>query len=354
MKTKKIIIGGIIIIVLICLGLVIRSWAQKPLSGSSIEALKSQINRVVTPDPGIKPQFTLESLAEDGDQSTGTIEPLPTLIPTLTFNEKPVCGGPPVQLILALGVEDNDQSDAIRLVRVDYINKWVTIMSVPRDLWVDVPNMAEHGITQGRINATFGYGDYFWGNGNGIVLITDTFRQNFEIEFDRYAVLKFRGFIKAVDTLGGVDINLESPVDGRLQGLPYFGQGQHHLDGKNTLSFVRIRFQDTDVHRVNRQTQVLKLLFARAMEPENLKKLPGLVVDLQKEAASTDLTPAEISNLLCLARTLDDSTIIFYDIPQTMLIPKLTEEGGSIRLPRPEVKIYLQNFVNGTLPLPGQ
>lgn len=352
MKPKKWLIFGFIAILVLALVGIVHAWFQRPLLGQSISEIAAQITSapaVVETKVGMPAEKLVQPTAGIDPLA---VEPLVTLIPTVVSTGEPVCKAPPTMLVLALGVDANDQADAIRLIRLDFVSRRITVLAVPRDLWVTVPDLAEHGITEGRINATLGYGDYFWGAGKGIVLVERTFDENFQIQFDHYGTLNYRAFIKAVDTLGGVDIYLDEPLNGGTQGLPYFGAGQHHLTGESALSFIRIRFPDTDVHRTRRQTQVAKLLFKKALLPQNWVKLPGLLADLQKEAAATDLSPADINMILCLAQKLEESDIVFYEIPQDLQKPYMTFEGGSVRLPLPGLYSYIQYFINGTLPLP--
>ncbi len=352
MKAKKWLVSGLIAILILAIFGFGYAWFKRPLLGHSISEIAAQI----TSAPVIvdsKEALPVERLVmPTGSIEPQVVEPSATLIPTVALTSEPVCKAPPSMLVLALGVDANDQADAIRLIRLDFISRRVTVLAVPRDLWVTVPDLAEQGITEGRINATLGYGDYFWGAGKGIVLIERTFKENFEIQFDHYGTLNYRAFIKAVDTLGGVDIYLDEGLDGGAQGMPYFGPGQHHLTGESALSYIRIRFPDTDVHRTRRQTEVAKLLFKKAMLPQNWVKLPGLLTDLQKEAAATDLSPSDINKILCLAQKLEEGDIVFYEIPQDLQKPYMTYEGGSVRLPLQGLYPYIQNFVNGTLSLP--
>ena len=82
---------------------------------------------------------------------------------------RPVCGQTEPMLILALGIDEAEQADMIRVVRVDFVKRQVMVLSIPRDFWVPIPGLEEHNITQFRINAAYGYGEYFNGPGQGVV-----------------------------------------------------------------------------------------------------------------------------------------------------------------------------------------
>ena len=115
--------------------------------------------------------------------------------------------------------------------------------------------MTDHGIEIGRINATYGYGEYFNGKGMGIVSIAENLNHNYGVTFDHYIVMNFDNFAKYIDILGGVDIYLEQPVNGTSQKLGYYKQGEHHLNGESAIDFMRIRYIDSDFYRIRRQTK---------------------------------------------------------------------------------------------------
>lgn len=351
MKSKKWIIIGLLLAGIIAVAVWGYFWSQRPIS-MTIEERQAQINSAVI-TPADTQQITIESiLLPTEDVLHETAEPTPTLIPTAANLNNPVCGGPPVMVVLALGIDENGQSDAIRLVRLDFVNKRITVLAIPRDLWVNVPDMKDRGITESRINATYGYGEFFWGMGNGVVLIERTIEVNYGIKVDRYATVSFSSFIAAIDALGGVDVYLDKVVDGGLVGLPVFPAGLNHLNGANAMALARIRHLDTDVYRTRRQTMILKAVIKKAIEPENWVKLPGLYVTLQQRAATTDLSPAEVNMGLCLLKKMAESDIVFYEIPQDLQKPFTTREGGSVRLPLPGLYPFMTNFINGALSNP--
>ena len=157
--------------------------------------------------------FPMEELALD---STAT-ETQPTA--TQTAAPQPLCGGPAVMNILAIGSDARGQhylyglADIIRLVRVDFVDARVTILEVPRDLWVDIPEISDHyGITQGKLNQAYLYGNkglgYYDGPGEGPGLLARTLNLNFGAQPDHYIAVNMRTFEAVVDAIGGIDIYL--------------------------------------------------------------------------------------------------------------------------------------------------
>ena len=67
-------------------------------------------------------------------------------------------------------------------------------------------------MTQNKINASYGYGEYYLGTGKGVVQTSFTLFQNFGVEFDRYAVFHFSNFEEMIDAVGGVDLNLSEAI----------------------------------------------------------------------------------------------------------------------------------------------
>lgn len=262
--------------------------------------------------------------------------------------KKSICGGSGQMKLIALGIDSNEQADAIRLINADFVNKKIIVLSIPRDLWVTVPDMAENNITEGRINATYGYGEYFNGKGHGIVSFSNAILANFGIMFDHYFVIHFDSFQKVIDMIGGVDITLDEPLDGTAQGLPYFSEGVHHLDGVTALKFIRVRFPDTDNDRIDRQSELIKLVYDKIKQPDNILKLPVIGTNmLSNQSVSTDLSLADLSKLACLVKSTRKEDIEFYSIPGTYYTPTHTPTGGYIDIPKPDIVQYIQKTIEG-------
>ena len=110
--------------------------------------------------------------------------------------------------------------EVVRAVRADFDTGGVRMLSIPRDLWLPIPNLADYGITEDRINAAFSYGNYYELPGGGVSLTADTLRQSLGLEFDHYLVVNFAAVEAGIDAIGGVDTELPQDVDGTPQGLP--------------------------------------------------------------------------------------------------------------------------------------
>lgn len=243
----------------------------------------------------------------------------------------PVCGGPSVMYILLIGSDTRGSNyaaglaDSIRIVRVDFINPGVTMLSFQRDLYVEIPGIASHGgITHGKLNQAYLYGNtafgYFDGPGEGPGLLKLTMEQNFGALVDHYVAVNMRTFVGVVDALGGLDLDLPYIVDGRVKGSKdsnlYFPAGYQHLDGYRTMLLARMR-PDGDLQRSHTQDLILQALAAKLLTPMVFSQLPGLIQSFQG-SVQTDLGQAEIGQLLCLAAMLDQEKVEAVNFPEEL------------------------------------
>ncbi len=320
----------VIIFIFICGYLL---WTS-PFFGRSLPEFTGEPINTFTPLP--------DTTALPATGGTLAIEPDKQLEKTQAAPDEilPVCGQTEPMMILALGIDEVEQADMIRVVRVDFVNRNIQVLSIPRDFWVPIPGLEEHNITQFRINAAYGYGEYFNGPGQGVVKFSETMFQNYGIIFDRYVVAHFSNFVDLVDQIGGVDIYLEEPIGA------YASAGHHHYDGKSALLFVRQRTADLDAYRIQRQSAILKGLFQKLSQPEYLVKLPGMGLRfIQDKTVVTDLRLQDVSTFTCFIREINRDSLIFVDIPYDLYTPMVTNYGRHIKVPKSEATIFIQEFI---------
>jgi LCP family protein required for cell wall assembly len=258
--------------------------------------------------------------------STPVPSPLP---PTVTPTPAPLCGGPSTMFLLLIGSDSRADSysaglaDSIRVVRVDFVNPGLTYLSFPRDLYVEIPGIASHGgITHGKLNQAYLYGNpafgYFDGPGAGPGLLAITMQENFGTQVDHFVAVNMEAFVRIIDQLGGLDINLPYTIDGRatrsLDPDRYFAAGPLHLDGYRTMLLARLR-PNGDLQRSEVQNLILQALAAKLLSPSTLPKLPGLIESLYG-GVQTDLDANAIAELLCLGSKLKTSEIRPLDFPE--------------------------------------
>ncbi len=158
--------------------------------------------------------------------------------------------------LLLLGVDRREdeysRSDTIILVNIDPVEKTARMLSIPRDLKVIIP-----GFGSQKINAAYAFGDAndnVPGGGPGLMM--RTIEQNFGIDIDFYAEVDFNGFVKIVDTVGGVTLDVPYPIrDNEYPGPAnqymriYFPSGWQHMTGERVLQYARTRHDDGDGRR---------------------------------------------------------------------------------------------------------
>jgi LCP family protein required for cell wall assembly len=286
----------------------------------------------------LAPTWTPESLPTES--SIPALEPLaatpqaaspaPILLAATSTPVTGVCGGPPVMNILAIGsdVRGNNYNyglaDVIRLIRLDFVNPKVTVLEFPRDLWVEIPDIADNinGQTHEKLNQAYLYGNPGFGYtddpAEGPGLLARTLTNNFGTNIDHYAAVNMRTFEKIVDAVGGIDIFLPNPVDGRTaedtNKRLLFEEGLLHLNGTRALTLARIRIAGTFA-RADNQNRVLCALRDKLTRPEVISKVPQLIQSFQ-DAIQTDLSPAQLGQLACLGTQLDSTDIVFASFPE--------------------------------------
>ncbi len=159
----------------------------------------------------------------------------------------------------------------------------VSLISIPRDLWVFIP-----GWENQRINTAYQHGISVGYPGGGPGLLKETIQYNLGIRIDHTAMVEFDGFRKIVDTLGGVDVPVSCPytdwrlIDPNLDPenennwhLYTAGPGLIHMDGDLALWYARSRQKSNDFDRGRRQQEVLRSLFNQALQAGTLSRLPA-------------------------------------------------------------------------------
>ena len=244
----------------------------------------------------------------------------------------PQCGGPPAMFILLIGSDSRADSysaglsDSMRIVRADFVNPGISYLVFQRDLYVEIPGIASHGgITHGKLNQAYLYGNpglgYFEGPGQGPGLLALTLEHNFGAQVDHYVAVNLQSFVRIVDQLGGLDINLPYTVDGRAARSTdqdkYFPAGQQHLDGYRTMLLARMR-PNGDLERSRTQNLILQAFAAKLLTPASLPELPGLASTLYG-STQTDLGADDIAKLICLGTLIKPENIQALAFPDELL-----------------------------------
>ena len=298
-----------------------------------------------------------------------TPEPTATAEPTST--PAPLCGGPAVMTILGIGVDTDDPAynyglgDAIRVARVDFLTPKITVLTVPRDLWVEIPDISDHyGIDHGKLNQSYFYGtpgmNYYDGSGGGAGLMARTLYLNFGLRVDHYGAVNMRTFAGIVDAVGGIDLYLPTDVDGtptndRTADMGYFYAGNNHFNGDEALRFSRIRKRYNDFTRGDFQNMVLCALRKKILTPAVLPKIPKIIAAFQGSVI-TDLSLEQMTQLACLLPYVDRQNLLFTGLPQEIFTqgrvesPQLKDETFVLEADYQVIRDYVQKFMSGEWP----
>jgi len=323
---------GLIISLFMCVIFFI-SWWNTPL-GTELEKITG------TPEKGILQASLEETLIPDIKISPEIRKTeVPTETPSLNSSATPppetICGGPETMYVLVTGVDSENYiyglSDAIRVARVDFLNGKITVLPLPRDMYVSIPVVIPgitYAYTNGKLNQAYFYGSpgmgYYDGEDHAPGLLAITIGQNFNLRVDQYISVNTRIFRRMVDQIGGVDVYLPDDIYGHYFQEPVLYQeaGSHHLDGKQAEMVARHRTLIGDFGRVRNQTILFKAFIKALLTPEGIKNVPGLI-EIYQNNVLMDFTPNEISKLLCLITKIDiKNDIVFAEFPQNIL-----EEG---------------------------
>ncbi|GAC1625313.1 MAG: hypothetical protein NVS4B11_21150 [Ktedonobacteraceae bacterium] len=232
--------------------------------------------------------------------------------------------------ILLMG-SDNDRkytfpnvlTQVMMVVHVDTVTGSVSMVSIPRDSWVNVPEVGGmHKIDQAFFLGASQKNSF----DDGVREARLTVEKDYGITIDRYGWVGLSGFARVIDTLGGVDVDVTHPIvddnypddtgDGANPNDPYafkrlyIGPGFQHLNGLQALEYVRSRHADLigDIGRTQRQQQVLAALKKKLTVDKLLVDLPQLIKDLSG-TVYTDLNEQEMLAFANFGRTLPGSAI---------------------------------------------
>jgi LCP family protein required for cell wall assembly len=224
--------------------------------------------------------------------------------------------------VLLLGVDRAPQgtlvarSDTMILYTSVAPSGYVGMLSLPRDLWVNVP-----GVGPNRINTAHFFGEASATDG-GPALAVQTVAEAFGLEINGYARVTFDGIVESVDALGGVVIDLPEAMSG-------YTAGAHRLDGKLALAFVRDRAGSDDFSRMQRAQLFLKAVLRQSATPWSWPRLPLAAAALLRSIDS-NLPAWECPRLaLALLRAGADG-IDGRTITRAMVRPFTTDQGAQV------------------------
>ncbi|MGD2039573.1 MAG: LCP family protein [Anaerolineae bacterium] len=284
-------------------------------------------------------------------------EPLPDL-PALAVTPEPESSeltyAPPPAMpevvedrinVLLLGIDRRGgrgwgyRTDTIIIVTVDRTNNTVGMLSIPRDLQLEIP-----GVKEDRINTANVYGystDY---PGGGPALLKRTIEKAFGIPIDYYVMIDFEGFERIIDTLDGINVDVPrtlhdtmypDPQPGDPHGYKtvHFDPGSQVMNGERALEYARSRMSTSDFDRAKRQQLILLAIREKALRLNIIPKLPSLLATMGN-MVKTDMTLDEMLELAALAPEIDLENLKSVVIQKPMVYGYRTEAGAAVQLPK--------------------
>lgn len=261
-----------------------------------------------------------------------------TFVPKITLAQVEPWQGKERLNVLLLGIDqrpnetpEQSRTDTILVLTLDPATRTAGMMSIPRDLYVPLPNRG----AQERINTAHVYG--------GPSYAMQTVEYNFGIPMQHYVRVNFNALVTLVDLVGGIDIYVDEDINDpsfpdNAYGFDpfYITAGWHHMDGVTAMKYARTRHGASDFFRMRRQQQVIMALRDRVLSTDAIAKLlpnaPQILLTLQS-SISTDFTPGEIVQLILFARNLPTENISRVVVDETAVQSWTTPQGGSVLIP---------------------
>ena len=311
------------------------------------------ITSTPTPLPPVE-RFELPTLVFPDDAPSDLQAPtaIPTRIPPITRNHDLVN-------IAILGSDqevagDNTiRTDTMIIVSINRDTGTVSMLSLPRDLFVYIPSLGMQ-----RLTVAFGRGENYGWTGGGFGLFRDTMIYNFGINVHFYAKVDITGLEGIINLLGGVNVAVDCAIQDYYPIKPIeeldltkdiyenyqlrtMNVGYYHLNGFDAQWYARSRKNSSDFDRGRRQQQLLRGIFRQALNQGQLGNLPTLW-NQGMELVETDMTLNQALTLVPIALTLNDSQIeSFTFIPTYHTQSWTTPDGSNVQLPIYETLIPL-------------
>ena len=250
--------------------------------------------------------------------------------------------------ILVLGLDyrdwaansDASRSDTMMLLTLDPLSKTAGMLSIPRDMWVSIP-----GFQHGKINTAYYLGDAYELPGGGPALAVKTVESFLGVPINYYAQIDFGAFVRFIDEIGGVKIDVPEPITIDLLGSGFktkkkLTPGDQVLPGEWALGYARARYTEGgDFDRAQRQQQVILAIRNRILRFDMLPTLISKAPTLYNELASginTNLNLEEVIKLALLATDIQEEDIYKGIIDESNVFFGKSPDGLDILIPIPD------------------
>ncbi len=259
--------------------------------------------------------------------------PEATPLPIFPMNEQRVT-------VLVMGIDRRpdepfiSRTDTMIVMSINPAKNSAVMLSVPRDLYVEIP-----GFGRNRINTAFVYGSQGNNPAAGAALSMQTIEYNLGIPIDHYVLVDFSAVVRGVDAIGGIDVDVPFEIyDPEFPDMNYgydplyIPAGRQHLDGLLALKYARTRHVDNDFGRAQRQQQVILAVREKVLGlgvTQLLGQLPFLYQQLD-DGVRTDLSLDQMLTLAQAASEIPTENIRSEVIDYDYVVGHRTEEGASV------------------------
>lgn len=266
------------------------------------------------PEGTIQPETVNTQQPEWFPTETPLPVPQATLIPStptsIPANLPAVCGAKGSMTFLSIWYDNNNLyppygADAIRLVKINFSEKKINIVAIPRTLWLSTPSLINtYNVSGIQLNSLYQIiKDSFITENEGVIKATNAVAQtvfdNFGVISDHFITMDSDTLTRLVDTLGGIEVNVTEAVT--LNGTS-FQQGSQVFDSSRTLIYLQGTSQsDNEWSRIMRQNSVYAGLHKRVANPAVLSKVPTLY-EQYKGILQTDMTVEQMTSVICMLK----------------------------------------------------
>jgi LCP family protein required for cell wall assembly len=248
--------------------------------------------------------------------------------------------------ILVMGLDYRDwvanlgppRTDTMMLLTIDPISKTAGMLSIPRDLWANIP-----GFKPQKINAAYRFGEIYKYPGGGPALAIKTVEGTIGVPIDYYAVLDFSAFVKFIDLIGGVKVEVKEPIELEVIGKPvdvYLEPGVYAMGGDIALAYARNRSTGGgDFERAERQQQVIMGIRDRLLTPQIFSTLMENAPEIYEQLTTgvkTNLPLEDAIKLAFLAIQIPDNSVQGAILDESSFIYGRSPDDLSILIPLPD------------------
>lgn len=279
--------------------------------------------------------------------------------PTSVFNRR-------INLLI-MGIDERptdpniapSNTDTLMIASIDPISKQMSVLSIPRDLWVEIhpPGGAPY---KDRINTSWAVGLQNGGNLDAAARQLETdIQADFGVSIDYWVLLNFRGTEQLIDDIGGIDIDVPADLavplsyysdDDVNAKLIQFDPGLQHLDGYHAVAFGRYRNTDSDLYRIKRQQLVLSSALTKVLSLGLLNNPVKLWNDY-KSLVATDIPEAKLPGYALLVKSANDQLQTYSlgdEVNGTLTVTDyITPAGADVLLGNP---VNIQYWINKAFP----